>query len=924
MKASLRTYIFSIMIMALAAVSQFEAAGQGYVITTPSDRDIVYNKYIRLFYKDTDGFVWVGTGNGVERLDGISQKPYPLDASFPDNSHIEINALLEVAPRKMWAGNAFGLWELNHATQKAERIFKDEINFKVNSIAKGKAGVIYVGGSHGLYAIKGETVKRISPSPDDILSGNVEVMDMVMDNEGNVCLLTSKGLTVYNPTSDASRTFTSPAGTGTLTSMTSYGNDLFVGTSTGAVLRFNTSLESFNQLPHKSNSAVTSLSYENGLLAVGTQSDGVVILNTSTGKVRYSAHQSSDPGKGLISNTIQDVFLSDGDLWIATGYYLGFNLLKNVGTPLRTYSSGKFSTETLTVRSALQIGDEVFVGTREGFYISNDKTGDLRFFNLANSRGALRSEMIFSFFEHDGILYIGTCKGGVSSFDIKSGRFVDTKLSKTLTSNDIFMFMEHDGLIWLATTDGLYRYDPKSGDIKVYSGVNNNLPGNMAYSIFVDSTGRFWVGTDKGIALFNPSNGSYKKAPLPDEAVAGRIIRHIMEGRDGSLLFFIRDGASLYVVDKELSKDRMIDGLDGFNGIVDRHGNFFIGGNHGIIKADGKFHDIDLIQIDGMLNSKGGTSSGAAISFTPAGELLIPAMKGLIILDPEHELHKFPVNITSVTVNGAQRYDDYDLSGGTVLKLKEDENNVSFSFASLGYESPENFRWEYRLMPADTTWRWIAGENSVAYYNLKPGEYTFSVRRALSPDSEVGVTIEIEGGKMSAWIAIISVIILIAIGLGVWTVFRKRKKSDEERAEDEVLEPEPVVESVSQTEEPETVSRISEEKARAVIAKMNRYMEEEKPYLNPEMKQSELASAIDVAPYVLSRIFTSHLKESYYEYLNDYRVEEFKRMVARGDHHKYTVTTMMNHCGFRSRSSFSRAFKRVTGTTSTDYIQKNG
>ena len=63
------------------------------------------------------------------------------------------------------------------------------------------------------------------------------------------------------------------------------------------------------------------------------------------------------------------------------------------------------------------------------------------------------------------------------------------------------------------------------------------------------------------------------------------------------------------------------------------------------------------------------------------------------------------------------------------------------------------------------------------------------------------------------------------------------------------------------------------------------------------------------------------MKKSYYDYVNAYRVNEFKRLVAEEDLSKYTLTAMSKMCGFSSRSSFFRHFKNITGMTPAEYIK---
>ena len=122
----------------------------------------------------------------------------------------------------------------------------------------------------------------------------------------------------------------------------------------------------------------------------------------------------------------------------------------------------------------------------------------------------------------------------------------------------------------------------------------------------------------------------------------------------------------------------------------------------------------------------------------------------------------------------------------------------------------------------------------------------------------------------------------------------------------------------------EGYSKLSEAEAQAVITALKRYMDEQEPYLNVDLKQSDVAAAVGYPTYLLSAVFTHHLKMGYYDFVNSYRVERFKRSVAEGLHKKYTLVTLAEKCGFKSKASFFRAFKKFTGSTPSEYIQQHG
>ena len=85
---------------------------------------------------------------------------------------------------------------------------------------------------------------------------------------------------------------------------------------------------------------------------------------------------------------------------------------------------------------------------------------------------------------------------------------------------------------------------------------------------------------------------------------------------------------------------------------------------------------------------------------------------------------------------------------------------------------------------------------------------------------------------------------------------------------------------------------------------------------------AELASLIGTTSHSLSYLFNQYLEKNYYDYINEYRVEEFKALILKEEYAKYTLTALAELCGFSSRASFFRSFKKVTGITPNEYIKQ--
>jgi len=104
---------------------------------------------------------------------------------------------------------------------------------------------------------------------------------------------------------------------------------------------------------------------------------------------------------------------------------------------------------------------------------------------------------------------------------------------------------------------------------------------------------------------------------------------------------------------------------------------------------------------------------------------------------------------------------------------------------------------------------------------------------------------------------------------------------------------------------------------------MKDYLEREKVYTNSDLKMKDLADVLHLSAPKLSQVFNLYLGQNYYDFINTYRLQEFKRLISEGEHHRYTITALSERCGFK-KSNFFSTFRKVEGTTPVEYLKKQG
>lgn len=256
-----------------------------------------------------------------------------------------------------------------------------------------------------------------------------------------------------------------------------------------------------------------------------------------------------------------------------------------------------------------------------------------------------------------------------------------------------------------------------------------------------------------------------------------------------------------------------------------------------------------------------------------------------------------------------------------VARLTSDHRNITFQVSDLIYTSPEQAVYEYRLDGVDKEWKSIVGKSEISYFDLSPGNYEFHLRHTGAPDTETIATFTIE--RTTNYPLLVMGLLLLAVsGAAIYLWIRHKrtlKKMISAKSGGSSTSDEP---SESAEKEKYKTTRVSNEECRRMLSRLDRLMKESRPYTNPDLKIADLAATLGVSPHSLSFLFNQYLDKSYYDYVNEYRVKEFKILIDAGGNERYTLTAMSEMCGFSSRASFFRHFKRLTGITPNEYIKQ--
>ncbi len=123
----------------------------------------------------------------------------------------------------------------------------------------------------------------------------------------------------------------------------------------------------------------------------------------------------------------------------------------------------------------------------------------------------------------------------------------------------------------------------------------------------------------------------------------------------------------------------------------------------------------------------------------------------------------------------------------------------------------------------------------------------------------------------------------------------------------------------SDSDEKKNATSLNDNFDKEHVEKLKSYIESEKPYLNGELTLSMLADAVDMQPYLLSKLINSSFEQNFFSLINAYRIEEVKSRLSDPENIEDNILSVAYSCGFRSKSGFNATFKKITGKTPSEF-----
>lgn len=880
------------------------------------------NSTANVMLQDNNGFLWIGTHTGLCRYDGINTEIYP------EFENKQIRSLAEIDQEWLWVGMENGLARINLKTRKIESILdesKKELQ-RVSAIHWGKDGKVYVAAIHGLFVYdRGRLTHTVADDGQVFSIVENTLTDYWLFAQGALLNLDTKTgkLTRYAWPSKFNPFF--------LASLNAYKNVLYIAVEYNSILRFDLKQRKFmNEYSVEDKKRTYPLVIDGGQMFVNTNW-GVEVLSCDNNQLLYTIATDEDMKNGLRSNQFYSMYKKGATLWL--GIYAGgiaYSQVENDAFRIYQLPGTEFTTLNRQVRSLCIVSDDVkLIGTRNGLLLVSEKERRVRTFTTKDYPALLSNSILFIQPFKGTDYLIGTTKGLVV-FSLKDNSFKTFSEEGIYKGTQFYSCLPDEDGIWLATTGKVLFYNMNTSGTEQYQLDINKYPGCAALSLCFDSRNRLWIGTTDGIFLLDKSTHQITDTFAGKDNlknISKAQINSISRNRNGKI-FICTDLMGLIVLNERgsevtiYSEDNILPNNTVYSVYEDEQNVWWIATMKGILRYNQVTNKKQLYDLSA------GIPGGVCRSFYKDGQGYYwwANEMGLIVCNPQQlsqaVLCDMP-RISSVKISGKQQLLLEDQNQGAVtpayaksILLPAFQNNLELCFSMHTYLGALD-SYQYILEGYDKQWKYNLENNCLTYNDLSAGKYLLKVRGQGNADYETQLEIIVEyPWYVTLGVGVGCVVICSLLAVIAWKYRRRRKRSRRMDTKQVVRE-----EETSEPGKPK-VPRSSQEKLDRLYEELIRYFETKKPYLNKQLKSADIAAALSCSISSLSECLSFKLNTNFSDFVAHYRVEAFVQKQKEEDISLYTLMSIAESCGFNSKSSFFRLFKKQMGCTPLEYIQK--
>lgn len=958
-----------LLILYLGVLIPYNLFSQNYQFHHITTIDGLSHNEVRKIVKDSYGYLWLGTQNGLTRHDGHNFEIYKASNSgFSYRIQGDKVYALAASSNKIWVGTTTGLSIINsktgavldndiqdHELSKLKRSF-------IHSIFSASNDDIWISSEAGNFIINTSDY-----SSREILEGH-KIFSFVENSNENMWISTNKGVVLYDVNQHQIIDFYSNLGQVEDFYIDQFG--MLWAASSAGVFRFAPEKKKFLNM-YFSHGVNAIAETKKGDMLFSSYGNGLTVYSREA-EVFYKLKSDPKDQMALSSNDLYDLLVdNEGLIWVGTQEGLDvYDWTRHRFKKLIHDPDNEKSLSNNFIQAIYKDKDGVFwFGTRDkGIdkvrFENNDYNKPIfeHVYPKDNEEKGLWGNYITSIVEDsNNRIWVASFGKGLNLYNKIDNSFQhflhNKKDPHSIASNSVSSIIEdHLGRMWFGTLGGLSMLEENNkGEIKFRNFYHDkrddqSLNINTIFKVFQDSKNRIWIGMNNGgINLVHEEKDgniwfeSFKYDNENENSLSSNEVFVIYEDSKNRMWFGTSSGGLNVLTEEQNSKTKGInysfkrytenEGLSDneVNSIVeDVEGKLWVATNKGISHFDPEQEVFtNYTTYDGVLKGKFRKNS---VYKNTDGTLFFGGTAGVNYFNPgafkKNNITPKP-RFTALFIDGNKIKEgqkiaesvvlNEPLNSGATISLSQRHNSFEIHFTALSFASPLRNTYQYKLEGIDTGWMTTNSENLKAnYFNLPGGEYKFLLKVAnndgLWNSEPIHLNIIVESTIIETLTKHSKLLLVICLSLiGVFAVnrYKKRKLKSKRRYKKEF-------EKGSKTNSTIKNKNVTKED-KLIIEQLKISMDKDKLYLNPLLNLQLLADKLNITSNHLSLILNDCMGTNFYDFINAYRVEEVKRRLGDPKYKNQTLLSISGDCGFNSKSAFNRIFKNFTGKTPSQF-----
>jgi len=392
--------------------------------------------------------------------------------------------------------------------------------------------------------------------------------------------------------------------------------------------------------------------------------------------------------------------------------------------------------------------NRVWIGTMKGLSTWNVKNNSIHHYHPFSYK---KEFSVWAIHHQGNNLWIGTSDGLVKHNKVSKQNTIFSYVDKdneSLPDNEVYALENHNDDLWIGTAYGIARLNLKTQKVKRYKFVNENgiLSNEMVWDIHSDNNNRLWITTPYGINLYNSEKDSLEYLfddGFDSSLLTSSSVNSVCEDSRGRIWLATNKGVCLLndklntVIKSYGIKDGMANSY--VYRIFEHDNTLWVSTNNGIVRID---LDTDLIFNYDARDGLQSNEFNIAADQLEDGRLVYGGIKGVSVFHPDSiKQSKYipPIYFTSLEMYGkpVSAKDTVDVKKVIVqnsmihekqLHFKPNERFFTVSFAALDYQDPSQIEYFYRMLPNSKEWIPLKSKRDITFIDLSSGKYLLQVR----------------------------------------------------------------------------------------------------------------------------------------------------------------------------------------------------